>query len=69
MSDSSIMICCCCSAESSVHRPCRIRSTMLRTDGAREVNGAATDASPGRTIGSAVSASPIISVADLEALS
>ena len=48
---SSIMICCCCSAESSVHRPCRIRSTMCRTDGWRDVNGAATDASPGRTIG------------------
>eukprot|EP00962_Isochrysis_galbana_P010124 scaffold2805_cov215-Isochrysis_galbana.AAC.2 len=34
---SSIMICCCCKAESSVQRPCRIRSTMLRTDGEREV--------------------------------
>ena len=28
MIDSSIMICCCCSAESSVHRPWRMRSTM-----------------------------------------
>ena len=27
--DSSIMICCCCSAESSVHRPCRISHQSL----------------------------------------
>ena len=38
---------------------------MLRTDGAREVNGAATDASPGRTIGSPASASPSMSEAAL----
>mmetsp|Transcript_41839 Transcript_41839/g.98005 ORF Transcript_41839/g.98005 Transcript_41839/m.98005 type:complete len:222 (-) Transcript_41839:621-1286(-) len=56
ISDSSIMICCCCSAESSVQRPCRIRSTMFLTEGERDVKGAATDASPGRTIGSAPSA-------------
>mmetsp|Transcript_17271 Transcript_17271/g.56481 ORF Transcript_17271/g.56481 Transcript_17271/m.56481 type:complete len:246 (-) Transcript_17271:1813-2550(-) len=56
---SSIMICCCCKAESSVQRPCRIRSTMLRTDGEREVKGAATDASPGRTIGRSDWPSPI----------
>mmetsp|Transcript_24561 Transcript_24561/g.77874 ORF Transcript_24561/g.77874 Transcript_24561/m.77874 type:complete len:273 (-) Transcript_24561:996-1814(-) len=59
---SSIMICCCCSAESSVQRPCRTRSTMLRTDGERDVKGAATEASPGRTIGSSLVPSPISAV-------
>mmetsp|Transcript_13881 Transcript_13881/g.37266 ORF Transcript_13881/g.37266 Transcript_13881/m.37266 type:complete len:264 (+) Transcript_13881:887-1678(+) len=53
---SSIMICCCCRAERSVQRPWRMRSTMLRTDGLRLVKGAATLASPGRTIGLSVSA-------------
>ena len=55
MIDSSIIVCCCCSAESSVQRPWRTRSTTARTDGARDVNGAATDASPGLTIGMSVS--------------
>mmetsp|Transcript_14096 Transcript_14096/g.41994 ORF Transcript_14096/g.41994 Transcript_14096/m.41994 type:complete len:440 (+) Transcript_14096:934-2253(+) len=47
----SIMICCCCRALNSVHLPCRMRSTQFLTDGALEVNGAATEASPGRTMG------------------
>ena len=36
MIDSSIIVCCCCSAESSVQRPCRTRSTTARTCGARD---------------------------------
>mmetsp|Transcript_38303 Transcript_38303/g.63553 ORF Transcript_38303/g.63553 Transcript_38303/m.63553 type:complete len:259 (-) Transcript_38303:2112-2888(-) len=55
MMHSSIMICCCCNALSSVQRPWRMRSTTLRTDGLRDVNGAATDASPGRTMTSCMS--------------
>merc|ERR1712087_350035 len=62
MRDSSIMICCCCSADNSVQRPCLIRSTMLRTEGEREVKGAATEASPGRTIGKSLSELAISSV-------
>jgi hypothetical protein len=37
--------------DSSVHRPCLIKSTTARTEGIREVNGAATEASPGLSIG------------------
>ena len=47
------MICCCIKAESNVQRPCRIKSTTARTLGTRDVKGAATDASPGRTMGTA----------------
>ena len=32
---SSIIVCCCCSAESSVHRPWRTKSTTALTEGAR----------------------------------
>jgi hypothetical protein len=42
------MICCCWRAESSVQRPWRTSVTQLRMDGAREVKGAAIEASPGR---------------------
>ena len=55
MMHSSIMICCCCRADRSVQRPWRIKVTTLSTEGVLEVNGAATDASPGRTMGSASS--------------
>lgn len=49
MMDSSIMICCCISADKSVQRPWRMRSTTARTDGTLDVKGAATEASPGRS--------------------
>ena len=44
-----------------MQRPWRINETTLRTDGCREVNGAAMDASPGRTMGTLLP--PISSIA------
>mmetsp|Transcript_27225 Transcript_27225/g.79339 ORF Transcript_27225/g.79339 Transcript_27225/m.79339 type:complete len:394 (-) Transcript_27225:926-2107(-) len=58
MMHSSIMICCCWSALSSVHRPWRIRLTTERIEGIRDVKGAATLASPGRTMGTVASSRP-----------
>mmetsp|Transcript_1832 Transcript_1832/g.8183 ORF Transcript_1832/g.8183 Transcript_1832/m.8183 type:complete len:236 (+) Transcript_1832:944-1651(+) len=48
-------------ADTSVHRPCRMMSTALRTEGTREVNGAAIEASPSFTCGVSMSSAPSIS--------
>ena len=61
MRQESTSTCCIWIAETSVQRPWRMMSTADRTEGIRDVNGAAMDASPSFTCGVSMSSAPSIS--------
>mmetsp|Transcript_10697 Transcript_10697/g.17146 ORF Transcript_10697/g.17146 Transcript_10697/m.17146 type:complete len:258 (+) Transcript_10697:1012-1785(+) len=61
MRQDSTNTCCIWMADTSVQRPWRMMSTAERTEGMREVNGAAIEASPSFTWGVSMSSMPSIS--------
>ena len=58
-----------CSEATSVARPCRTRSTHGATPPLRAVNGAASDASPGRTVNASLPPALRSSAASIRAVS